>query len=93
MCDEIFKLLKLLKKKLVSVLIIKDPDWELPFHCSIDASQLEAEGPLTRATQYEEHAISYFFKRLSPAEKITQQTIEDHSEWYISFRNFGVILR
>lgn len=45
------------------------PHWSRPFKCHIDASQLAVENTFKPMSNDGEHAISYFSKRLSPAEK------------------------
>lgn len=65
-CDSAFSQLK---SKLTNAPIMKAPDWALPFRCHIDASQLAVGGTLTQVHATGEHPISYFSKRLSPAEE------------------------
>lgn len=65
-CDIAFSKLK---EKLISAPIMQSPDWNLPFRCHVDASQLAVGGTLTQISENGEHAISYFSKRLSPEEE------------------------
>lgn len=58
------------KEALVNAPKMKAPDWSKPFRCHTDASQLVVNGMLTQiGNDGEEHAISYFSKRLSPSEE------------------------
>lgn len=60
----------LLKESLVSAPIMRAPNWTLPFRCHTDASQLAVGGNLTQINDVgDEYVISYFSKRLSPAEE------------------------
>lgn len=65
-CHEAFNALK---KSLVSAPIMQAPDWSKSFRCHIDASQLAVGGTLPQSNGDDEHVISYFSKRLSPAEE------------------------
>lgn len=65
-CDAAFRNLK---ERLMNAPIMRAPDWALPFRCHIEASQLAVGGTLTQVTKNGEHAISYFSRRLSPAEE------------------------
>lgn len=64
-CDSAFSQLK---EKLISLPIMRAPDWALSIRCHIDACQLAVGGTLTQVSETGEHAI-YFLKRLSPAEE------------------------
>lgn len=66
-CDKYFKCLE---KFLISAPIMQTPDWPKPFICHTDASQLAVGGKLTQlGADNEEHAISFSFRRRSPAEE------------------------
>lgn len=66
-CDDSFQTLK---DSLISAPVMKAPDWSRPFLCHTDACQLAVGGTLTqKGDNGEEHAISFFSKRLSPAEE------------------------
>lgn len=59
-----------LKELLVQSPIMIDPNWSRPFRCHTDASQLAVGGSLTQLDEHgDERVISYFSKRLSPAEE------------------------
>lgn len=59
-----------LKTSLISSPIMRAPDWGRPFRCHTDACQLAVGGTLTQiGDDKEEHVISYFSKRLTPAEE------------------------
>lgn len=66
-CDAAFLSLK---EALVSAPVMRAPDWNRPFRCHTDASQLAVGGILTQIDDSgDEYVISYFSKRLTPAEE------------------------
>lgn len=66
-CDTAFAALK---EHLISAPIMRAPDWSRAFRCHTDASQLAVGGTLTqRDDAGSEYVISFFSKRLSPAEE------------------------
>lgn len=59
-----------LKESLISAPIMRAPDWSKSFRCHTDASQVAVGGTLTQISDDgNEHAVSFFSKRLSPAEE------------------------
>lgn len=67
--EECEKAFQDLKEKLVRSLIMKAPNWALPFRCHIDASQLAVGGTLAQVHSDREHPVSYLSKRLTPTEE------------------------
>lgn len=68
--DECTLAFKSLKDLLCTSPIMQPPNWDLPFRCHIDASELAVGGTLTQLDeQGHDHAVAYFSKRLSTAEE------------------------
>lgn len=68
--DECNSAFQSLKETLVNAPVMRAPDWSRPFRCHTDASQVAVGGTLTQADDDgDEHAVSFFSKRLSPAEE------------------------
>lgn len=66
-CDYAFNELK---ETLIFALIMKAPNWNLPFRCNVDFSQKVVGGTLPKIGEKgQEFVISYFSKRLSPTEE------------------------
>lgn len=66
-CDSAFATLK---ERLVTAPIMTAPNWERPFICHTDASQLAVGGTLTQRNENgEEKVISYISRGLSPTEE------------------------
>lgn len=79
---------------------MKAPDWDAPFRCHIDASQTAVGGALTKIGENGEHAVSYFSKRLSPAEENYSANDREHIRliyflqrfrYYLEGREFTVL--
>lgn len=64
-CSEAFEGLKI---SLTTSLILRYPNWIIPFRGHTDASQYCIGGTLTQVHRGKDHPIAYFSKRLSSAE-------------------------
>jgi hypothetical protein len=63
--DECLNTFQILKKALISALIIQPPDWLLPFEIMCDASDYVMGVVLGQTKDRKHHAISYASKTLS----------------------------
>lgn len=80
-CNESFTILK---HALVTAPIMRAPDWSRPFRCHTDASQLAVGGTLSQLdNEGNERVLSYFSKRLSPAEENYSANDRELLDWYI----------
>ena len=59
---------EVLKAKLSVAPILRGPYWSLPFHISIDASDMTIEGVLGQKQAQASYAIYFVSKNLTPAE-------------------------
>jgi hypothetical protein len=57
-----------LKAKLSLALVLRGPNWTLPFHISIDASNTTIGGVLGKKEDQQSYAIYFVNKNLSPAD-------------------------
>jgi hypothetical protein len=60
--DECLNAFQILKKALISALIIEPPDWSLPFEIMCDAIDYVVEAVLGQTKDRKHHAISYTSK-------------------------------
>jgi hypothetical protein len=63
--DECHESFQILKKALISTLIIQPPDWNLPFEIMCDASDFAVGAALGQTKDKMHYAISYASKTLS----------------------------
>jgi hypothetical protein len=63
--DECHEAFQILKKALISALIIQPPDWKLPFEIMCDASDFAVGAILGQTKDKKHYAISYSSKTLS----------------------------
>jgi len=56
-----------LKEKLVQALVLRGPNWSLPFHISSDALDLAIGAALGQEENKQSYAIYYISKKLSSA--------------------------
>ena len=63
--DACLKSFKILKKALISTLIIQPPDWSLPFEIMCDASDYAVGVVLGQTKDKKHHAIAYASKTLT----------------------------
>ena len=63
--DEFHEAFQILKKALISALIIQPPDWKLPFEIMCDASDFAVGAVLGRTMDKKHYAISYANKTLA----------------------------
>ena len=63
--DACFKSFNILKKALISALIIQPPDWSLPFEIMCDASDYAVGAVLGQTKDKKHHAIAYASKALT----------------------------
>ena len=64
-CQNAFEILK---AKLLVAPILRGPDWYLPFHISIDASNTAIGGVLSQKEEQAPYAIYFISKNLTPTE-------------------------
>ena len=64
-CQSAFEFLK---AKLLAEPILRVPDWSLPFHISIDASDTAIGGVLVQKEGQSSYAIYFVSKNLAPVE-------------------------
>ena len=63
--DECHEAFQILKKALISALIIQPPDWKLPFEIMCDASDFAVGAVLGQTKDKKHYAISYASKTLA----------------------------
>ena len=63
--DACLKAFNILKKALISALIIQPPDWSLSFEIMCDASDYAVEAVLGQTKDEKHHAIPYASKTLT----------------------------
>jgi hypothetical protein len=57
-----------LKQRLSTTPILRGPNWDLPFHISLDASDIAIGAVLGKQEDKEPYAIYYISKNMAPAE-------------------------
>ena len=59
---------QILKEKLSTTLVVRGPDWKLPFHISTDASDTAVGGVLCQNEETQTYAIYFINKKLTHAD-------------------------
>jgi hypothetical protein len=57
-----------LKKMILTTLVLRGPNWKIPFHISIDASDISIGDVLGQEEDKKPYAIYFISKNISPTE-------------------------
>ena len=79
------------KELVCSALILRGPDWKLPFHIHADASQTAVVAVLGQQVDKVPYAVYYFSKNLAPAELNYTVTEKEFLAVIYAINKFGTI--